>query len=233
MKTISRTVVGPLSDGVIVTNSPLLYLSVFVDDPMNLLGVRKTLKFFLQDDVLYKEISYFMENLLMGDTDSFTALLAESNEYETYEWEILKKEKDKFVTNTMVKELLRTVDNWMNSTFKKETLINQFVEQSEGVYKQRSYSQHAYLAVRDLAYAKQALTTGTIDPSKLDLRFAQAVCDGKVEWDILKKFLEENSESVKTLLQTSFLDDEVDLQYLNELVYKVRNVKITMEYEQD
>lgn len=225
---------GLATEGIVAANEPVYKTKIFVDDPMNLIGFRTSMKH--HSDVIdnqfveYLEIGYFMEMLYEGDYNAFKVLKTpkEHLELELYDFDILRKREGDLVSMTLVDSLVKQSDELFQGLEDPKTLGLEVIENNnEFVIQKLAYNnKNAYICLRNLMIAERVLKDRSFDLEVINQSVLQAVRDGKFGLTAIEDGYKDYKQKIEKLNETSNLPIRPDFELMNQTLSEIRNVEI-------
>lgn len=232
-KEIARSVIGPISDGVMAIASDGIRTyekKIYVEDPKVLLyGLFKPE---IGSDEI--EIKDFMTNLFSGDIDSVLMLysISEHGSY-GFEFEKIIKNKSEFVTTTFLSSLIAQAIGVFQEFLKHSQEALTLTIVGEGTIKKYQYHPSTYLIFRNFEYIENALNGRELCAGSRAR--CQTVCDRELHPEFIHDYFTINSKVLYQAVTESELSDFPALDLIEEIMVEARDITITKTslYESD
>ncbi len=225
---------GLATEGIVAANEPLYKTKIFIDDPMNLIGFRTSLKQHTsvvdKQLVEYIEIGYFMEMLYEGEYDAFKILKMpkEHIEFDYYDFDILRQKEEDLVCMTLVEKMIKQSEDLFKGLEDPEKLGLEVTENNNEflIEKLKYNNKNAYICLRNMLLVKNILSKNKFYIVSSSLLTLQGVRDGKFSLSAIKDGYMSNKAEVERLLESSNLPIRPDHNFMNEVLLDIRNIKI-------
>lgn len=222
---------GLVTQGIIQVGEPVTYVKIFLDDPMNLIGFRTSLRAHtdLVDGsmVEYFEIGYFMEMIYEGLPKAFEILYTpeEHITLDSYDISILKSQREDLVSRTLVDNLINSAKKLIDVVEDVEEI--NFKESSKFVYEKLAYNnKNAYLCLRNILISLEVLKNNSYELNTSKLGLLQGVRDGAFSLKAIREGYDMYMKEYEELEKVSNIPLRPDSYRLNEILLDIRNVSI-------
>ena len=221
---------GLATQGLVGLNEPLIKTKIFVDDPINLIGFRSSLRqyFDKESKVQYFEIGYFMEMLYEGSYEAFSILKSKDVDFELYDFDILRKREEDLISRQLIDKLLKQAEELYVGLDDPENL-GEKVDRTENkfVLEFLAYNnKNAYLCFRNMMLIESILKNYKFEIKESSISILQGILDGKFSLGGLKEGWELHKGNIEELEKVSNIPLRPDHSFMNEILLDIRNVKI-------
>lgn len=237
MKIIYKGSVGLPTDGVVLIhndNIPIKSYEIFVDDPMNLIGLQPNDKSFSDSYnnvlVLYIEVGLFLRMIYDGIPEPFDVIMGskESGSRTSYEFDIIASNSTKWYSDKLIK-------NMINDAIKNKNSISEIDESNYpnsggwdgvlGEHKSRNKT-FMYNAARSLFIVRNINLYNEYMLRDTDVLILQSIVSDKINIHEFNSLSLKLDAEIKGLLDVNTFNN-VNYEELNDLLLNIRNIKIT------
>jgi hypothetical protein len=211
---------------------PLIHKHVFIQDNDDLLGFRRSNKFFVRGVDIYYEIGFFLEMLYEGDIEAYEMLNCSKEfiDYKTEEWDIIFENKSMFDTSMFTHKLLESTKRLYSDIKVKKSIVSETDKEGNKSFKKLVYDKDiSYFCLRNLYLLQNSLINSELRFLVKESDILKAVDLGKFKLGTVRKEINKLFKKVDSLQDETILDTVPDHEEVDKILLRLRKEKIYYE----